>query len=219
MELWLIGIVLVVIGLLVCVAGLRWWFVLLPLIAGVVGFALGTWAVQTLFGTSFLATAASWLAGLAVGVGFGALSWFLWYAGVVILAGALGAGLASGLLHALFPDPWGWALFLVTLLGAVIGGVLALLLHLPSYLVVVTSAFVGAALVVAGVMTLLGTITVGELANGVAIAVVDEAKFQGASWLWVLGWLLLGFAGLAIQLQGLAATGLPERRWVRAQTP
>ena len=133
-------------------------------------------------------------------------------------AGALGAMLASGLLHALFANPWGWVLVLVTVVGALIGAGVAVALHLPSYIIVVTSAFAGAALLVAGVMTMLGMIAVSELSNGVAIAVVDEAKTQDASWLWVLGWLVLGAIGVAFQLQSLAEARLPEARWVRART-
>jgi len=217
MEQFLIGIVPALIGLLVCFFGLRLWFVLLPVIGAVVGFSIGAWFVQEVFGTSFLATASSWLAGILLAIVFALVSWFFWYVGVVMLAGAFGAGLGSGLLHALFPEPWGWVLFLVTVIGAVIAAVLAVSLHLPSYIVVVTSAFVGAALVVAGVMTMLSIITVGELANGVAIAVVDEAKYQGASWLWVIGWIVLALVGMVFQLRSLAETRLPEERWVRAQ--
>jgi len=218
MEQILIGLCLAAIGVLLCFFGLRLWFILLPVAAGVIGFYIGARFIQELFGTGFLSTAASWLAGIVLGFGFAFMSWFLWYAGVVILAGAFGAILASGLLHALFEQPWGWALLVVTVIGAVVCGALAIVLHLPSSIVVVAAAFVGAALVVAGVMTMLGTVTIGELANGVAIAVVDEVKYQGSSWLWVLGWLALALVGALFQFQSIAQARLPEARWVRAQT-
>jgi hypothetical protein len=218
MEQVLIGLCLVLIGILVCFCGLRFWFILLPLIGGAIGFYIGARFIQEIFGTGFLSTGVSWVGGIVLGFGFAFMAWFVWYAGVVILAGAFGAILASGLLHALFDQPWGWALLVVTVIGAVVFGVLAIVLHLPSSVVVVASAFVGAAMAVAGVMTMLGTVTIGELADGVAIAVVDEVKYQGSSWLWVLGGLALALVGALFQLQSIAQARLPEARWVRAQT-
>jgi Domain of unknown function (DUF4203) len=219
MDQLLIGVLLALLGLLLCFAGLRLWFLLLPLLAAAVGFYIGAQGIQAFFADSeFLATALSWFGGLILAVGFAVLSWYLWYAGVVILAAALGAIVATGLLHALFVNPWGWALVLVGLLGAVIGFWLAMALHLPGYIVVAGSALVGAALTIAGVMTMFGTITISELSNGVGIAVVDEVKNQGASWLWVVAGIILSIAGIMFQLQSLSTITLPEERWVPVRT-
>jgi hypothetical protein len=217
METFLIGIILVLLGVVVCFFGLRFWYYLLPLVGAVVGFYLGARVIQELFGTGFLSTAVSWIVGIVIGVGFALMSWFFWYTGVVIVAGALGALLASGLLHALFENPWGWALFVIALLGAIIFAVGAILLHMPSYIVLVGTAFVGAAFAVAGVMMIFGVITIDDLSNGATIAIIDEARFQGGSWLWLLAWLVLGVVGFVFQLQSIAATLLPEERWVPAR--
>jgi hypothetical protein len=218
MEQFLVGIALVLLGFVVCFFGLRFWYYLLPLIAAVVGFYVGARFMQEVFGTGFLSTAVSWIVGIILAVGFALLSWFFWYAGVVIVAGALGALLASGILHAIFDNPWGWVLFIVALLGAIVFAVGAMALHVPTQIVVIGTAFVGAAFMVAGVMTLFGWITLEELSNGAAIAIVDEARYQGGSWLWVLAWLVLGIVGFAFQMQSIAATLLPEERWVPTRT-
>jgi hypothetical protein len=218
MEPLLIGLVLVILGLLACFWGLKFWYLLLPLLAGLLGFYIGARALQAWLGTGFLATALSWIIGIILAFAFAGLSWWVWSLGMAFLAAAAGALLASGLLEALFPAPPGWAPVLVAGLGALVGATLSLTLHLPGHIVLVTSAFVGAALAVAGVMMMVGLITVGELANGVAIAVVDEARAQGVRWLWVLGWLVLALVGIAVQRQSLAAVRLPEARWVRART-
>jgi hypothetical protein len=218
MEQLLVGIGLALIGIFVAFFGLRFWYLLLPLFGAVVGFFIGARLVQELLGTGFLSTVASWVVGIVFGVLFALVSWYVWYLGVILIAGALGAMLASGLLHALFAHPWGWVLVLVTVIGAVIFAGLAVMMHAPSYIIIVASAFAGAALAVAGVMTLLGMLTVGELANGVGIAVIDEAKSQDASWVWILGWLVLGAIGVAFQLQRIAEARLPDERWVRAQS-
>ena len=90
------------------------------------------------------------------------------------------------------------------------------MLNLPIYIVIVNSALGGAALAIAGLLTMLGTITTVELANGVTFAVVDEAN-RGLSWLWVLAWIVLAVAGIFYQLRSVAETRLPEERWVPAR--
>jgi hypothetical protein len=217
MEQFIIGILLLLIGLAVAFFGLRFWFILLPIFGAVAGFWIGARAIQELFGQGFLATATSWIVGILLAIGLALLSWFIWYAGAIIMAGAVGASLASGIVHALFTNPWGWALFIIALLGAVLFAVIALALNLPLYIVIVNSALGGASLAVAGLLTVMGTITVTELANGATVAVVDESRFQGAGWLWVLLWIIVAIAGLFFQLQSMAAVRLPDERWVPAQ--
>jgi hypothetical protein len=213
----LVGIILALVGLAVCFFGLRFWFILLPVFGAVTGFFVGARVMQDIFGTGFLSTGVSWIVGIIVAIGFALLSWFVWYAGAIILAGAVGASLFSGILHALFANPWGWLLFIVALIGALVFAVGALVLNLPVYIVIVNSALGGAALAVAGLLTMLGTITTMELANGATVAVVDEARFQGAGWLWVLAWIVLAVAGIFYQLRSVAEARLPEERWVPAR--
>ena len=213
----LVGIILALVGLAVCFFGLRFWFILLPVFGAVTGFFVGARVMQDIFGTGFLSTGVSWIVGIIVAIGFALLSWFVWYAGAIILAGAVGASLFSGILHALFANPWGWVLFIVALIGALVFAVGALVLNLPVYIVIVNSALGGAALAVAGLLTMLGTITTMELANGATVAVVDEARFQGAGWLWILAWIVLAVAGIFYQLRSVVEARLPEERWVPAR--
>ena len=163
---FLVGIILALIGLAVCFFGLRFWFILLPVFGGVTGFFVGARVMQDIFGTGFLSTATSWIVGIIMAIVFALLSYFIWYAGAIIMAGAVGASLFSGILHALFTNPWGWVLFIVALIGAIIFAVGALILNLPIYIVIVNSALAGAALAIAGLLTIFGTIEVEELANG-----------------------------------------------------
>ncbi len=213
----LIGILLIVIGLAVAFFGLRFWFILLPIFGAVTGFYLGARVIQDLFGTGFLSTGVSWIVGIVLAIGFALLSWFVWYAGAIIMAGAVGASLFSGIMHALFTNPWGWTLFIIALIGAILFAAIALFMNLPIYIVIVNSALGGASLAVAGLMTVLGMITITELANGASVATVDEARFQGAGWLWVILWIIVAILGMLYQLQSMASVRLPEDRWVPAQ--
>ena len=174
MEQFLVGIILALIGLAVCFFGLRFWFILLPVFGAVTGFFVGARVMQDIFGTGFLSTTTSWIVGIIMAIVFALLSYFIWYAGAIIMAGAVGASLFSGVLHALFTNPWGWVLFIVALIGAIIFAVGALILNLPIYIVIVNSALGGAALAIAGLLTIFGTIEVEELANGAALAVVER---------------------------------------------
>src|SRR5919107_5780976 len=130
----LVGIVLALVGLAICFFGLRFWFILLPVFGAITGFIVGARLMQDLFGTGFLSTATSWIVGILVGLVFALLSWYVWYAGAIILAGAVGASLFTGILHALFTNPWGGMLFIVALIGALVFAVGALVLNLPIYI-------------------------------------------------------------------------------------
>jgi hypothetical protein len=213
----LIGIILALIGLAIAFFGLRFWFILLPIFGAVTGFFIGARAMQDLFGTGFLSTTASWIVGIILGIALALLSWYVWYAGAIIMAGAVGASLFSGILHAIFTNPWGWVLFIVALIGAIVFAVGALVLNLPIYIVIVNSALGGAAMAIAGLMMLLGRIQTVELANGATVAVVDEARFQGAGWLWVLLWIVVAVLGILYQLRSVAEIRLPEEKWVQAR--
>lgn len=217
MEQVIIGLILLVIGAAACFFGLRFWFILLPIFGAVIGFFIGARVVQDIFGTGFLSTATSWIVGILLALGFAVLSWFIWYAGVIIEAGAVGALLASGLLHLIFDNPWGIVLFIVTLIGAIIFAIGALVLNLPIYIVIVNSALGGASLIISGILVLMGTITLTELANGSTVAVVDETRFQNASWLWLIAWVVLAIAGIFYQLRAVAEVQLPEEKWVPAR--
>ena len=210
----LIGLIIGLLGLAICFFGLRFWFILLPAFGAVVGFFVGAGVMQEIFGQGFLSTAVSWIVGLVVALVFAALSYFVWYAGAIIAAGAVGASLFSGVLHAIINQPWGAVHFIVAAVGAVIFALGALLLNLPVYIVIINSALGGASLAIAGLLTLLGNIAVEELSTGVSVAVVDEGRL---SVLWFIVWIVLAIAGIFYQLRSVAEVRLPEQKWVPAR--
>jgi hypothetical protein len=214
----IIGIILGLIGLAIAFFGLRFWFILLPIIGGITGFFVGARGMEEIFGQGWLATPASWIVGFVLGILFALLSWFVWYAGVIIMAGAVGASLFSGILHAIFDNPWGWVLFIVALIGAIIFAIGALVLNLPPYIIIVNSALGGAALAITGLMMILNIIDPEELSTGATVAVVDEARFQGAGWLWVILWIIVAILGMVFQYRSMIEVRLPEEKWVPAQT-
>lgn len=205
-----LGIVFVLFGLLVTLAGLRVFFAALPIIGFFLGFFVGTIGVQSLFGEGFLSTTVSWLAGIVLGLVFALVSYLWWYAGALLAAGAVGASLGTGLLRLFGGGEIGLLMLVFGLVGFAIFFVGALLLNLPVYIVIVNTAFGGAFLAIAGVLLLFDRINYPALGMGAAIAIVE------ASLVWVLAWAVLGVVGVVAQLAMVDDVTLPEERWMAA---
>src|SRR6478735_10397678 len=87
-----VGLLAIVVGLAWAFYGLKFFAILLPIWAFFFGLVTGaSWGAQ-LFGADagFLATALSWTIGIVFGVVLAAISFFWYYAAVVLAAGALG---------------------------------------------------------------------------------------------------------------------------------
>src|SRR5262245_33183456 len=152
LEQIIVGIVAIVIGLAWAFYGFKAFVILLPIWAFLVGFAAGASWIQELFGDGFFATVTSWVGGLVVGVVLAVLSYFWYYAAVVILGGALGYTLVAG-----FLGSFGWDGFLAILIGlaaAAVVAIITIVLAVPAWLVVVLSAVGGAVAAVNGALIL-----------------------------------------------------------------
>jgi hypothetical protein len=184
MDPLIIGLVAIVVGGLVAFFGLRLFFVLLPLYAFVFGFVAGADLLQAVFGEGFLATVTSWVAGLAVGVLFALLSFFWYYAAVLLVGAAVGWTLGAGFAAWLGFDP-GLITFLAGLAVAIVFGLAMLIANAPAALVIIATAIGGAAYAVAGAWTLLGQIGTEELSDGGAVSAILGQPVAIVAWLGV----------------------------------
>jgi hypothetical protein len=207
----LLGILLVVLGLAITFMGIQVFFATLPLLGFIFGFFLGAAGWEALFGDGFLGTVTGWIVGVVVGIVFALLSWFWWYAGVLLSAGALGAVLGTGLVEAFGGDSE-WLLFIVGAIGFIAVIVATYLLNLPIFMVIVNTAFAGATVVITGVLLVFNRVNYEELGYGTAVAIIQE------SWWWALVWSVLAVVGMFFQLSMKAAVELPEERWINAQS-
>jgi Domain of unknown function (DUF4203) len=199
-----------ILGLIGCVAGLRVFFLVLPILGFIAGFFVGAAGVNAIFGDGFLSTVTGWIVGFLVALLFAVAAYFLWYVGVLLVAGSWGALLGSALMSAFNVDS-GWVIFIVSAIGAIVVVLAALILNLPVYIVLVETAFVGAAGMLAGIMLVFNVIDHDDLGNGVTWTAINE------SWFWFLLWMVIAVVGVLIQLTSIAVARLPEERWVAAQ--
>ena len=208
----IVGLILIVLGLVVCFYGLKFFFVLLPVWGFIAGFFLGAHGVQSLLGGGFLATGASWIVGVVLGVIFAVASYFIWYIGALIAAGSVGAILGTGLMS--FITSNGVLNWIAAAVGAVVIAVLAALVMLPVFMVVVHTAFAGSAAAVIGLLFVIHRLTFAEIDNGESV--INSAVQH--NWPWVVVWVVLAVIGSLWQVRDAASTvALPEDKWTSAQ--
>jgi hypothetical protein len=190
-----VGLLAIGIGAAWATYGLKAFTILLPIWAFFVGLLAGATFWQELIGDGFLGTTTSWVVGIALGLVLAVLSYFIYYFAVVLLGAAAGYALGSGLLIAIGLD--GFLSAVVGILAGVLLAIVVLVLAVPAILVIVISAFSGAAAVVNGVLILLGQIQVADVDGGL----MDGLIKYGA--VGVIVWLVVAAAGIWYQLRDI----------------
>jgi hypothetical protein len=123
-------------------------------------------------------------------------------------AGSAGASFGSTLFAAFGVDSSA-VLFIVGLIFAVVFAFGALVLALPIYMVVFSTAIAGATIVIAGVLLVFDRLDRGEIGTLVAWTRIHD------NWILWLLWVILAGAGIAAQLSAIRQVTLPEDRWSR----
>lgn len=206
----LLGILLILFGLAITFFGLQVFFATLPLLGFILGFFVGAGAIEKIWNDGFLATATGWIVGIIIGLLFALISWFWWYAGALLGAGAWGAVLGTGFLMLFDKTPSDWMIFIFAGIGFVAVLLLALFLNLPIYIVIVSTAWAGASVLITGVLLLFNRVNYQQLGDGTAAGIINE------SWWWGLVAIVVAILGMFFQLMMRAAITLPEEKWVPA---
>ena len=182
------AIVLVLGGLLSCLAGYRVFRVVL----GIYGFILGALLASSFMGTD----QKTWMVLAAVGGGLiGALIMIgAYFIGVALIGGAFGALAANVLWGAAGSEPNVFMVIVFSIAGAF--GALAL----QRYVIIVSTAFGGAWTAIVGVLALSGDKTAVNAAarNDVWLA-YPMSPLPDQRWILIV-WLALGMAGVIGQL-------------------
>ena len=134
----IVGLLAIVIGLAWAFYGLKLFTILLPIWAFFFGLLAGAQWGQDIFGQSgIFTTVLSWGIGLVFGLVLAAISFFWYYAAIVILGGAVGYALGVG-----FFEYFGFETGpIIVIIGLIVGALFAIgtfVLGVPVLLVLVT---------------------------------------------------------------------------------
>jgi hypothetical protein len=204
LESLVLGIFALLIGALWAFFGFRFFLILLPIWGFFIGFLAGAQVMAALFGDGFLATVTGWVVGFVFGLVFAVLSYLYYWIAVILLGASVGYAVGTGLMDALSLGD-GVLAVVVGLVVAAGAAFVTMVLRAPKYLVIALSAFGGSAAIIAGVLVIIGTVTVGELEFGIVGAALREIS---SNIVWAIVWAVVGVAGLAYQVR--STLGLEE---------
>ncbi len=179
----IVGLLAIVIGAAWAAYGLKFFTILLPLWAFLFGLVAGAQWGQDVFGQSgIFTTVLSWIIGLIFGLFLAVISYFWYYAAVVIMGGALGYALGVGLLSWLGIDSG----ILWVLVGLIVGAVFAFatfVLGVPAFLVIYVSAISGSAAVVNGVLIALNQVKLDSIHSGFLGGLFSNGIVATVAWI------------------------------------
>ena len=191
------AILALLIGLAFCFAGWRFFLLLLPLWGFVVGFGLGTEAMQALFGTGTFSTITSWVVGFVVAVAFAVLSYFFYYAAIAIMAGTVGYAIGASA-WGLIGSEQGLIAFVIGLVVAVAFALAVLALNVPRYLVVVITGLGGAAAILLAWFLLIGQVPENN------VTWWQVGHLIKSNFIYLIAWAVIAAAGMIAQVRAPA---------------
>jgi hypothetical protein len=188
------GMIALFFGYLLLFAGYRFFLFLLPILGFVFGFGLGAQTVQALFGQAFLSTVTSWIVGFGMAVIFAALSYLFYIMAVAIVGGALGYALLVGILEAIGLQ-FGFVVWLVGILAAIAFGAGVIIFNVQKYVVIASTAILGAGVIVGTFLFLFGGLPAGEIALNAVRTALSGSPF------WTIAFLALAGIGGIVQYE------------------
>ena len=188
----LLGLLAIVAGAAMLVAGQFVLRLVIPVWGFFAGFAFGAGLVAELADERFLGTVLGWVLGLVFALVFAVFAYLYYYVAVTLAMGAFGFAIGSGLVVALGID-WNWVAVLVGLVIGVLVGLVSVFTNMPMIVLVVFSSIAGAAIVVGGLMLLVGSLNSADFTRGDFTDTVENG------WVWSLLVVVLAFAGIFVQ--------------------
>ncbi len=208
----LVGLLMLLVGATLVLAGLRVFALLLPVLGFMAGISLGVAIMHWAFDEGILSSAAGIVVGIIFGIIFAVLSYLFWYVAVVLGGAMIGASIGAGLMN-LFNVDMNWVITLAAIIGGVLMAAVVVLLDLPIYWVVVVTAFNGAAWVIAGALVIFDKVERSELGYGTVWAIIEDSPW------WIIAWAVIAAVGIGSQLSKLASVVLPSDPWTKTPAP
>ena len=189
----LLGVLAIIAGGAMLVAGQFVLRLVIPIWGFFAGFAFGAGIVAELADERFLGTVLGWLLGLVFAVIFAILAYLYFYVAIVLAMGAAGFAIGSGIIVA-FGITWNWVAVLVGLAIGIVLGLVAVLFNLPMFVLVFIGSIAGAVGVTGGLMLLVGSLNSADFSKG------DFTDSVSNTFAWSLLLLVLAIIGIVIQV-------------------
>ena len=181
------AVALVLGGAVACLAGYRWFRIVLAIYGFIAGAMLASSILSS--GNSAGLLMAAFVGGM-LGAG---LLFFAYFVGIALVGAGLGVFIALTAWGRFSPVDPPWVL---VLLFAALGTLTALVLQ--RYVIVVSTAFGGAWTIIIGALTLMGNGRAAEAASDAWI-LYPTAAMKGEIWV-PIAWVVLGLVGTGVQL-------------------
>lgn len=193
LETLIIAVLLLIIGIAFCFGGYKWFMILLPIWAFLVGFIIGAAAVSGVYGESILSLIIIAVAGLITGLLLAVLVYMFFNLAIILLGASLGFSLGAGIASYLGFET-GFIPFIAGLIVAVIVGFLAFRLNLPKYIIIALTALIGSEALLSGALLLVGFLSLDDLDQGLLGSIMSHST------VWGFVWLALAVVGAVVQL-------------------
>lgn len=194
LELLCVTLIALLFGTVVAFGGYRLFMFLLPIWGFFFGFFIGAQSVQYLLGEGFLGTITGWVVGFVVALIFAVLSYLFYVFAVALIAASIGYGLGVGIVG-LFSENLTLIAWLVGIVLAVIVVGLTFALNLAKYVIIIGTAFGGAAAAV-------GTLMVGVENVDLLLFFDNPVRIiLNAGFIWAVLLLLMALAGIVVQVR------------------
>lgn len=193
LEALVVAALLLIIGTAFCFGGYKWFMILLPLWAFLVGSIIGIAAVSGVYGQSILSLFVIVVAGLITGLSLAVLAYMFFNLAIILLGASLGYTLGSGL-ACYMGFKLGFILVMAGIIVAATVGFLAFRLNLPKYIIIALTALTGSEILLSGALLLVGFISLKDLELGLLGSILSYST------VWSIIWLVLAMVGAAVQL-------------------
>ncbi len=197
METIIVVVGLLVVGLGAAFSGYPLFRIFLPILGFVAGFSLAFSAVQGLFGPGVWSAMLAILPALILGLVLALISYLYYTVGVIILGASLVAAAFAYIGQAVGLREDGFLVLLLTITGAIIGGIVVATKGLQDDLVIYVTAIAGSGLVLLAAFLTFGHVHLGDLYHNGILRTIGSAV--DSSWIWLFAWI--GGAAVAVSAQ------------------
>jgi len=208
----ILGLLAIIAGGAMLVAGQLVLRLVIPIWGFFAGFAFGAGIVAEFADEHFLGTVLGWVLGLVFAVIFAVLAYLYYYVAIVIAMGAAGFAIGSGIVVALGID-WNWVAVLVGLALGLIVGLVSVFANVPMIMLVFIGSIAGAVGVTGGLMLLVGALNTADFSRS------DFTDTVSNSFGWSLLLVVLAIGGILVQARQRAAMRQSIREVWYVETP